>query len=111
MLNLFMDSSSMVLLLPDLRIIPEVKSAYKQIETGSHITVRQNHLTRGAFGGRKLTFEHLAHNCKASGFRRGSGRVVQPFGVTLTDPSGRLSRTRLFLRFAQVSKRPPGEDG
>jgi hypothetical protein len=39
------------------------------------------------------------------------GRVVQPFGFTLTDPSGRLSRTRLLLRFAQISKGPPVEDG
>jgi hypothetical protein len=42
---------------------------------------------------------------------RGGGRVVQPFGVTLTDPSMRLFRTRLLLRFARVSKRPPVEDG
>jgi hypothetical protein len=32
---------------------------------------------------------------------------VQPFGFTLTDPSERLSRTRLLPRFAKVSKQSP----
>src|SRR5882724_2747923 len=39
----------------------------------------------------------------------GRGRVAQPFGFALTDPSVRLSRTRLFPKVTRVMQREPRE--
>jgi len=52
------------------------------------------------------------------GVQYGDGRVARPFGFAPTDPSMRLSRTRLFPRWVRISKReppacgqcPPGEE-
>lgn len=37
---------------------------------------------------------------------RGRGRVAMPFGFALTDPGGRISRTRLFPRVTRVISEP-----
>jgi hypothetical protein len=38
----------------------------------------------------------------------GNGRVAWPFGFALTDPSMRLSRTRLLSKVTRVISEPPG---
>ena len=38
----------------------------------------------------------------------GDGRVAWPFGFALTDPSMRLSRTRLLSKVTRVISEPPG---
>ncbi len=40
------------------------------------------------------------------GHAPGRGRVAMPFGFALTDPGGRISRTRLFPRVTRVISEP-----
>ena len=64
------------------------------------------------FVARLLEGEKMAPLCAEFGISRktgykiyGCGRVARPFGVAPTDPSVRLSRTRLLLRFVRIIQR------
>jgi hypothetical protein len=65
---------------------------------------------RGFYIRRRSTAIRLGRDWWTNGYS-GVSRVAKPFGFALTEPSVRLSRTRLLLKSIRVSMRTPAGDG